>query len=85
MAYQIELSPVAERQLGRLGPGLRARIAARIDALAVDPRPPGVQKLTESQDEYRIRIGDYRVVYDVRDQVLLVLVVRVARRRDVYR
>ena len=61
------------------------RIAAAIEALAGDPRPSGVTKLRGPEAFYRIRVGDYRVVYAIEDDGLLVLVVRVAHRREVYR
>jgi mRNA interferase RelE/StbE len=63
----------------------QARIASAIDALAGDPRPSGVTKLRGPEGFYRIRVGDYRVVYAIEDDVLLVLVVRVGHRREVYR
>jgi mRNA interferase RelE/StbE len=58
---------------------------ARIRALADDPRPQGSEKITGSDDLYRIRSGDYRAIYTIQDDRLVVLVVRVAHRRDVYR
>jgi len=61
-----------------------ARILERIRALAEDPRPPGCEKLS-GLERYRIRQGVYRIVYEVQDRRLLVLVVKVAHRRDVYR
>jgi mRNA interferase RelE/StbE len=63
---------------------LRDRIRAAIDLLAADPRPPGAVKLA-SRDDYRIRVGDYRIVYAVDDAERLVLVARIAHRREVYR
>jgi mRNA interferase RelE/StbE len=57
----------------------------RVEALAGDPRPQGCEKLEGVRDLYRVRVGEYRVVYQVSDNILLVLVVRVAHRRDVYR
>ena len=60
------------------------RILSRIDALALEPRPPGCQKLT-GQERYRVRVGRYRVVYEIQDEVLLVIVVAVAHRKGVYR
>jgi mRNA interferase RelE/StbE len=65
--------------------GDRQRIVARILALGDDPRPVGYEKLAGQADRYRIRIGRYRVVYSISDQDLVVLVVRVADRKDVYR
>ena len=63
---------------------LRDRIRSVIDGLAMDPRPTGVVKLA-GRDDYRIRVGDYRVVYAVDDDERMVLVARVAHRREVYR
>jgi mRNA interferase RelE/StbE len=63
---------------------MRDRLRAAIDALAVEPRPRGAEKLA-GRDDYRIRVGDYRVVYAVDDRDRLVLVARIAHRREVYR
>lgn len=60
-------------------------IGRRIDALAEDPRPPGVEKLKGSDNLFRVRSGDYRIVYTIEDHVLVIVVVHVAHRRDVYR
>lgn len=84
-AYRIEFAPTAKRQFDRLSRDLKERLRPHIDALAADPRPSGVRKLAGSEGLYRIRVGDYRVIYEVRDDELLVLVVRVGHRRDVYR
>ena len=56
-----------------------------MDGLAKEPRPKGVKKLSGADDLYRIRVGDYRVVYQIRDDRLIVLVVRIGHRKDVYR
>ena len=72
------------RAYRRLHGRLRDRIAAAIDGLADDPRPRGSVKLA-GRDDYRIRVGDYRIVYAVDDDEHLVLVARIARRREVYR
>lgn len=61
-----------------------ARILKRIDALRVDPRPPGVEKLS-GQEKYRIRQGVYRILYEIRNDELIVVVVKVGHRRGVYR
>ena len=84
-SYSIEIRRSAEKALEKLDGRTRARILRNIIALADDPRPPGVKALTGEDGLWRIRIGDYRVVYEIRDTELLVLVVRVAHRRDVYR
>ena len=85
MAYTIRFSRPAEREFGRLDGEIRRRLHPRIQALADDPRPAGAKKLKGRDDLWRIRAGDYRIVYEVRDQILVVLIVRVAHRRDVYR
>lgn len=61
-----------------------ARILERIDSLSRDPRPPGSEKLG-GREYYRVRQGNYRIVYEIRDEKLVVLVIRIAHRRDVYR
>lgn len=81
--YRVVILPAAERQLGRIDSGPRRRIDAAIWALAGDPRPHGCRKMSGSE-EYRIRVGDYRVLYEIEDAVLRVLVVKVGHRRDVY-
>jgi len=85
MAYEVRLKPSAERALRRLPAQVRSRIGGRLDALAVNPRPSGCEKLAGVEDLYRVRIGDYRFVYQVSDEVLLVLVATLGHRGDVYR
>lgn len=83
--YRIELAPAAARQLRKLDAKARRRIQAAIDLLAADPRPAGAKKLVGGEGEWRVRTGDYRIVYEIKDRVLLVLVLAVGHRRDVYR
>jgi mRNA interferase RelE/StbE len=84
--YTIDFTPAAAREFRKLPRNVQAVLRPAIDALAEEPRPLGVKKLTDTeQGTYRIREGDYRIVYDIDDDVLLVLVVRVGNRRDVYR
>ena len=78
-------TPQAQRQLNKLAANVRATLEDAIDRLASNPRPHGVQKLAGGENEYRIRQGDYRIVYEIRDKVLVVAVVRVGHRRDIYR
>jgi len=85
MTYRIEVAPAAIRQLRKLDPAARRRLQAAIELLADDPRPSGAQKLVGGAGEWRVRTGDYRVVYEVHDGVLLVLVVAIGHRRDIYR
>ena len=82
--YEVRLHPEAVRAFRRLNGPLRERIASAIDGLAIDPRPRGAVKLA-GRDDFRIRVGDYRIVYAVGDAERLVLVARIAHRREVYR
>lgn len=84
-SYRVELTRSAEKDLRRIDKSRVATIYAGLESLSDDPRPPGVKKLSGADRTYRIRIGDYRVVYEIEDEVLLVLVIRVAHRKDVYR
>ena len=85
MTYRIEVKPQAEKALARIPNPHRRRIAKAIDGLARTPRPPGCAKLAGAEDACRIRVGDYRVGYQVADKVLIVYIIRVAHRKDVYR
>lgn len=85
MTYTIEFSRPARKQLGGLPANISARLAHVIDALAENPRPYGVEKLSGYEDRYRVREGDYRIVYTIRDAALIVLIVRVGHRKDIYR
>ncbi|MEO5363361.1 MAG: type II toxin-antitoxin system RelE/ParE family toxin [Magnetococcus sp. DMHC-8] len=85
MSHSITLLSLAQRQIRKLGAQTQARIIQAIRRLETDPRPDGCVKLTGMKDTYRVREGDYRVIYQVRDQKLLVLVLEVANRREVYR
>lgn len=83
MAYEIELRPAALRALKRVDRQDQPRIHGAIALLAADPRPPGAKAL-RGRDGLRIRVGDYRIVYTVDDGKLLVVVVTLGHRRDVY-
>lgn len=83
--YRIEFVPSARKALLGLPRAAAQRIRTAIDALADIPRPPGSIKLAGNEGLLRIRVGDYRVVYLVRDRELVVLVVRIADRKDVHR
>lgn len=84
MAYRIEYKPSAERAFLALPKEVQWRICPRIEALATDPRPPGAKKLRGYEKRWRIRVGDYRVIYEVHDKELLVLIVKIGHRSDVY-
>ncbi len=82
--YTVEFTTAAAREVRKLDPQTRRRVLAGIGALETDPRPAGVRKLTGFEDAWRIRIGDYRVLYEIADNKVLVTVFRVAHRREVY-
>ena len=81
--YRIELRPAAVRALRKLDPSVRLRIQGAIALLARDPRPPGARAL-QARPGLRVRVGDYRIIYTVADDVLLVVVVTIGHRREVY-
>ncbi|MGZ5477455.1 MAG: type II toxin-antitoxin system RelE family toxin [Thermoanaerobaculia bacterium] len=83
--YAVEFRRSAEKDLRRLDPTTQRRVLRATDDLENDPRPPGCRKLQGSENAYRIRVGDYRVVYTVDDTVLIVAIERVRHRREVYR
>lgn len=85
MPYKIEFSKRAEKQFEDLPKQIQQRLQPRIDALAENPRPPGVKKLEETENQYRLRVGDYRIVYETQDAILLVILLRVGHRSEVYR
>jgi mRNA interferase RelE/StbE len=85
VTYRIEVKPSALDALARIPQPQRRRIAQTIDRLADNPRPRGARALEGRLSLYRIRIGDYRVVYQIQDAALLVLVGRIGDRGDVYR
>lgn len=83
--YHVDVLPPAARQLRKLDAPARRRVQAAIELLAVDPRPAGAQQLVGGAGEWRVRTGDYRIVYEIHDDVLVVLVVAVGHRKDIYR
>jgi mRNA interferase RelE/StbE len=85
VAYTIQFKPLALRQLEKLPRESQRRLSVRIEALRDDPFPVGCKKMAGIPDAWRIRAGDYRVVYQVHRRVLLVLVLTVGHRREVYR
>ena len=85
VSYRLELTKTAAKELRSLERGWMGKILVALEALAEEPRPSGCKKLVGSEFTYRIRVGDYRVVYELQDSILLVLVVRIRHRRDVYR
>ena len=83
-SYKLLIKPSAGKEIEALPKPDRRRIVGKITSLSRDPRPPGVEKLS-GHDQYRIRQGDYRILYEIQDSDLVVVVVKVGHRRDVYR
>ncbi len=85
MAYSLEILPTAKRQLDRLPADIQRRVAEAINRLRESPRHAGTTKLSGEDGLYRARAGNYRIVYRIEDDRLLVLVVKIGHRREVYR
>jgi mRNA interferase RelE/StbE len=84
--YKLQIKESAAKELESLGTKKdRKRIVARINALASDPRPPGSEKLEGEGDKYRVRQGNYRIVYSVDDRNKIVVITKIGDRKDVYR
>jgi mRNA interferase RelE/StbE len=83
--FEILLERSAKRDLGRLPQAIHDRIVRALNALSTNPRPRGCRKLSESKNDWRIRVGDYRVIYEIADADHVVRVNRVRHRREVYR
>ena len=79
-SYSLEIKRSAAKELAQLPPKDRGRIVARIQALADDPRPVGAEKLS-GQERYRVRQGDYRILYEIEDQILRIMVVKISLAR----
>lgn len=84
-AYRVELKRSAQKALAKLPRKVQVQIGEKIDALARDPRPQGVKKLSLKEEKYRVRSGDYRILYEIEDDRLIVLVLKIGDRKDVYR
>lgn len=85
MSYEVLIDQSAKRQLKKLSAQVLAQLAPMIEKLGQDPRPLGAKKLQGSDDFYRVRSGDYRIIYQIQDQRLIVLIVSVGHRREIYR
>ena len=83
--YTVRFASTATRDFRRLPVQIQDRVRFAIRRLAVNPRPPGVRKLSGNAADYRIRVGQYRVLYDIHDAEILVYIVRIGHRREVYR
>jgi mRNA interferase RelE/StbE len=85
MKYAVRMDSRTRKALDRLPDDMHGRVVRKLKALEDNPRPPGVEKLTGPEDLYRVRVGDWRVVYAIRDRELVVIVIRIGHRREVYR
>lgn len=83
--YEVHIEKSAERDLKRLDPPLFRLRVEHIRALTERPRPPGSRKLSSSADDWRIRVGDHRILYEIDDRAREVRIMRVRHRREVYR
>ena len=82
--YSIKIKPSAVKELGKIPKKDLERIVSKIKSLSSDPRPPGCEKLS-GEEKYRIRQGNYRIVYLIEDTVLIIIVIKVGHRRDIYK
>ena len=85
MKYTVIISRASQKVINRLDGDMHARIIRKLETIEDNPRPMGIEKLTGPDNLYRVRVGDWRIVYAIQDRNLVVLVVKVAHRREVYR
>jgi len=85
VSYRVALAPVAARQLRKFDPQVRRRLQAAIDLLAEEPRPPAATRLVGGSGEWRVRTGEWGIIYEIHDDELLVLVLQAGHRREIYR
>ena len=83
--YRVLLERAAEKDLNRLSGDIYKRVVTSIQRLGANPRPVGCRKLAGSTNDWRVRVGDYRIIYEIADTIRVVRVVRVRHRREVYR
>ena len=84
MSYQIVIPKPAQKQLDSISKIERDRLILTLRSLANDPRPNGVKKLKGYDNTYRVRVGDYRIIYEIKDRELIVLLLSVSHRKDAY-
>ncbi|QUS60092.1 type II toxin-antitoxin system RelE/ParE family toxin [Synechocystis sp. PCC 7339] len=82
--YRIEVLKSAQKSFSKLPKDIQARIVQKIDNLAINPYPTDTKKLKNGNGLFRVRVGDYRIIYKVQDNELVILIVKVAHRREVY-
>ena len=84
--YQIKILPTAQKELASLPGAIKKRIGKKIDSLEKNPRPPGGKMLKGKRgDFHRLRVGDYRILYQIKSEAILVIVIKIGHRREVYR
>ena len=83
--YHIDVSATAEKQLKKLPRAVQIRIVTKIMQLADDPYPSGCRKLTGFDDAFRVRVGTYRVIYSVHQATIVIVILKIGHRKDVYR
>jgi mRNA interferase RelE/StbE len=83
--YKVSIKNSALKEIQQIPKPFRIKIIETIDSLAVNPRPSGVKKLENFKNSYRVRVGQYRIVYEIEDRQLLIEVIKVANRKEVYR
>ncbi|NJM72580.1 MAG: type II toxin-antitoxin system RelE/ParE family toxin [Scytonema sp. RU_4_4] len=85
MTYEVKFTKPAQKMFKKLTQEVQDRIQSKINELAIEPRPSGVKKLKSQENTCRIRVGDYRVIYEIFDDILLVKIVEVGHRSEVYK
>jgi len=85
LSYRVDFTPSAARAFRKLDGSVQDQLTPKINALSLNPRPHGVEKISGAANRYRIRSGDYRVIYAIEDKLRLVVVAVIAHRREVYR
>ncbi len=85
MSYSVNIRPAAQRQFARLPANIRKAIGSELEGLALDPRPHGCRTMVGSTNSYRIRVADYRVIYEIDDTARAVRVTVIGHRGEVYR
>lgn len=85
MSYHLVIANSAKRDMRHLEPSLQQRVAIRLQILSDTPRPSGVKKLRDRENQWRIRVGDYRVIYEIDDDEHLIVILRIKHRREAYR
>ncbi len=85
MSYEVKFSKGAKKQFRKLPLDVQQRIQTKINDLAIEPRPNGVKKLLGDDNSYRVRVGDYPVIYQLDDDILIVTVIKVRHRSEIYK